>query len=183
MAQADRDTFDDWANKKAASTSAGLASAFGADDGRKKAPDKNNKQKCNKPSNIIISIDSSPSTNGDDDEVEIIEGKEDHISDEVYTTAVRVQIRQLLELKDVPTNPNTFSRESMKTNMADKLISHKVYLLLKANNIDEQNNLKGFMFDSIKDIIPEKGGGRAKGGMKVNVSKTEMIHICVDAWG
>jgi len=69
MAQADRDTFDDWANKKAASTSAGLASAFGADDGRKKAPDKNNKQKCNKPSNIIISIDSSPSTNGDDDEV------------------------------------------------------------------------------------------------------------------
>ena len=91
-------------------------------------------------------------------------------------------MRQLLEMKHVESNPSTFNQKSMKSAMMDKLVLHKSYLLAKAKAQDKKDGGNNF-YDIIKEVIPEKGGGKVKGGMKANINKPTMIGHLIDAWG
>ena len=67
--------------------------------------------------------------------------------------------------------------------MADQLVLHKSYLLTNAKALDKKGDLNNALYMIINEVVPEKGGGKVKEGMKANISKPAMIDIMVNAWG
>ena len=140
------------------------------------------------PSTIICPPASTDS--GRDSDVQIIEtipqAGRDCISDEIYTTQVRVKIKKLLDRKHVETNPATFSQQYMKQNLAIPLIKNRSPLITKAGDLEkktDQRGISGVFVGIIQDCIPTQVGGRSNGSMKENVKKTEMITFLVSVWG
>ena len=90
---------------------------------------------------------------------------------------------QILERRPSENNPQTYTQGFFRQNIALPLIERKGYLCIKAGLVDRAEK-QGATFElTLRDYIPEKGGGRVQGGLKANASKPEMIRFCVYAWG
>ena len=88
----------------------------------------------------------------------------------------------LLKSRDVEGSAVSLSQSYIRTNMVDPLIQRRGHLCNQAKTIDNKLDLQAALEFTMGKVIPLSGGGRVKGGLKVNTGKEQMIRVCISAW-